>query len=218
MKEIFKNFNYSNLYKKCIMSSIAHAIMVGNYDLLSSEQSWDGFNYNFQNMEGTRGIISFGKEVYVCLVQNNVEYKKYNEYYISELFDGIEETTFALVKEALQYMLVDYNGYVVPVISTAFWGNRNSNFSNQSEEEIIKLSEEVIVPFLYNENDAKKYWKNYYEMTNEQVRMMEEIYSRRINLKGNLKLTSYERAKLEEWSDNIDECIESFKELHIFLD
>ena len=56
------------------MASIVHAIMVGKYNLLASEQSWDGANYNFQNMEGVRGVISFTEGEYICVIQNNEEY------------------------------------------------------------------------------------------------------------------------------------------------
>lgn len=59
MNKIFEFTSYEILYKRCIMASIAHAIMVGKYDLLASEQSWDGMNYNFQNREGIRGVFSF---------------------------------------------------------------------------------------------------------------------------------------------------------------
>lgn len=218
MKKIFDFLDYKSLYERCIMSSIAHAIMVGKYNLLASEQSWDGRNYNFQNMEGIRGVISFDEKFYVCVTQNSIDYARYNEHRISELFYGAEEKIVKLAKdEALQYMLADYNGNSMPFISTAFWGDSNTNFSNQSETELIELSEKMIMPYLYSEKDAKKYWRNYYEMSDEQSKMMQIVYERRTKLKGRLNLTVDEKNKLEEWFDNIDECIESFKELNIFV-
>ncbi len=36
--------------------------MVGKYTLLSDEISWDGTSFLFQNMEGTRGVISFSEK------------------------------------------------------------------------------------------------------------------------------------------------------------
>ena len=96
-------------------------------------------------------------------------------------------------------------------ISAAFWGSRGVNYSVQPEEQVIKISEDTIMPFLYNENDAKMYWKDYYEMTEEQIEFTEKIFKRRINVDGRLNLTVDEINKLKEWFDDIDECIESFR-------
>lgn len=115
-------------------------------------------------------------------------------------------------------MLVNHNGKTVPFISSAFWTSEGVNYSNQSEEQVIKNSEKMIMPFLYSENDAKRYWKNYYEMTDEQIELAEEICKRRINASGRLNLTINEINKLKEWFGDIDECIESFQELEIYLD
>lgn len=218
MNKIFDFLNYDSLYKRCIMASIAHAIMVGRYNLLASEQSWDGYNYNFQNMEGIRGVISFYKGIYVCVTQNNVEYAKYNEFHTSKLFYGAEEKIIKLAKdEALQYMLVDYNGNSIPFISTAFWGDRNSSFSNQSEAELIEISQKLIMPFLYSESDAKKFWRDYYEMSAEQYKMMEDIFEKRTKTRGIFNLTLNEKTKLEKWFGDISECVESFEELKIMV-
>lgn len=218
MNAIFDFMNYDTLYKRCVMASVAHAIMVGKYNLLSAEQSWDGINYSFQNMEGVRGVISFSEGGYICVIQNNGADEVYTEGHVSEILCGANEKIVNLAKEeALQYMLVNYNEKMVPFISTAFWGGRHTNYSNQSEEQIIKISEETILPFLYSKNDAKKYWKNYYEMTNEQIELVEDIYIRRINVKGRLNLTINEINKLKEWFNDIEECIESFQELDIYL-
>ena len=45
------------------------------------------------------------------------------------------------------------------------------------------------MPFLYSEDDAKKYWKNYYEMTDEQIELAEDIYQRRISVSGRVNLS-----------------------------
>ena len=76
----------------------------------------------------------------------------------------------------------------------------------------------MIVPFLYSENDVKEYWKDYYEMTEEQVELMEEVYGKRIKLKRSLKLNIYEKDRLEKWFGNIEDCIEVFQELNILTE
>ena len=219
MNIVFDFLNYASLYEKCVLASVVHAIMVGEYDLLSAEQSWDGLNYNFQNMEGIRGTISFAEDRYICVIQNDAMYENYAEHHVSELLQGAEAKTIDLAQnEALQYMLIDHRGKTVAFISAAFWGDKEINHSNLSEEQIIKISENTIMPFLYNENDAKIYWKDYYEMTNEQIELAEDICKRRILTKGKMKLARNEIDKLKEWFDDIDECIESFRELDIYMD
>ena len=219
MNIIFDFLDYNTLYERCVMASIAHAVMVGEYDLLSAGQSWDGSNYNFQNMEGIRGVISFAENEYICTIQNNNNmYNAYIGQHVSEILNGAEASIINLAnEEALQYMLIDHNGKTVPFISAAFWGSRGVNYSVQPEEQVIKISEDTIMPFLYNENDAKMYWKDYYERTEEQIEFTEKIFKRRINVDGRLNLTADEINKLKEWFDDIDECIESFQELEIYL-
>lgn len=73
------------------------------------------------------------------------------------------------------------------------------------------------MPFLYNEEDAKKCWKNYYEMSDAQVKLMEDIYIKRISKNGRIELTKNEKDKFLDWFDDISECIESFAELNIIL-
>lgn len=218
MNIVFDFLNYASLYEKCVLASVVHAIMVGEYDLLSAEQSWDGLNYNFQNMEGVRGVISFAEDRYICVVQNDAMYENYAEHHVSELLHGAETKMTDLAQdEALQYMLVDHKGKTVAFISAAFWGDKEINYSNLSEEQIIKISEGTVMPFLYNQNDAKMYWKDYYEMTNEQIEFAEDLCKRRIFTKGKMKLAKNEIDQLKEWFDDISECIESFRELDIYL-
>jgi len=219
MNVVFDFLKHSTLYERCVMASVVHAIMVGKYNLLASEQSWDGINYNFQNMEGVRGVISFSEGEYICAIQNDEEYEEDIEQQVAEILKGASAEILDLAQEeALQYMMVDYKGKYVPFITSAFWGDGDINYSNQSEEQLIKKSEKIIMPFLYSEDDAKKYWKNYYEMTDEQIGLAEDIYKRRISLSGKLNLSKDEANKLKEWFGDIDECIESFQELNIYLD
>lgn len=73
IKFMYKIFNFmtlQNLYERCIFASVSHAIMNGKYPNLAVEHSWDGRNYSFQNLEGIRGTISFGDNIFVCMIQS----------------------------------------------------------------------------------------------------------------------------------------------------
>lgn len=99
MNIVFDFLKYNTLYERCVMASVAHAIMVGKYNLLSSEQSWDGFNYNFQNMEGIRGVISFAEGEYICAIQNNEECDESIEQHVPEILSGANAKIMNLAKE-----------------------------------------------------------------------------------------------------------------------
>lgn len=42
------------LYKRCLLAVITHAVTVGEYPKLNDEHSWDGFNYCINNSQGCR--------------------------------------------------------------------------------------------------------------------------------------------------------------------
>ena len=44
------SWRMEELWQGCILASIAHAIMVAHYPELSNEHSWDGINYNIQDV------------------------------------------------------------------------------------------------------------------------------------------------------------------------
>ena len=43
------------LWKGCVLNSIAHAINVAHCPDFSHESSWDGFNYSMQDSQGGQG-------------------------------------------------------------------------------------------------------------------------------------------------------------------
>ena len=100
MNVVFDFLKYNTLYERCVMASVTHAIMVGKYNLLASEQSWDGVNYNFQNMEGVRGVISFIEGDYICVTQNNDENEDDIEQRVLELLRGANAKILKLAEEA----------------------------------------------------------------------------------------------------------------------
>ena len=219
MENIFEFSNYNTFYQRCILASIAHAIMIGKFNLLTNEQSWDEKNYSFQNMEGIRGVISFGANNFVCVIQNDENYIEGEEEIITQLFQGTDDKVRNLVKnEALQYLMIENNDDVVPAASVAFWGDKKNNCSNLREKELLDICGNILLPYLCSEGDAKKYWKDYYEMNPEQLDFMEEIYELRINSTTKILLDKNKKEKLRAWLDEIDECIDFFSEINIYFD
>ena len=219
MNKVFNFLDFDTLYKRCVLSSVIHAIMVGDEEgVFPSEQSWHRTNYNFQNLAGVRGTISFADDIYVCAIQNNSMYETCTEKYRLEVLRGAEEKIINLAHtQAFRYVLDDFDGEILPFVSAVFWGDKVNNYSNFSEDEIVEISDDAILPLLYSEDDTKRFWKESYEMTDEQMKLAEEIYKRRISVKGKINLETNEISQLRDWFGNIDECIESFQELDIYL-
>lgn len=218
MNKIFEFTSFEILYKRCILASIAHAIMVGKYDMLASEQSWDGANYNFQDMEGIRGVFSFEKECYVCAIQNSQNFLKGTDKIVAQLLDGADKSICELAQnEALEYLMIDDEGKVVPAATAIFWGDRDSNYCDISEQDFMEKSDRILLPYLFDEEDAVAYWKDYYEMNSEQIQMLEELYALKMSSDSKIIMDNDIRDRLIQWFEEIDDCIESFAEMDMYF-
>ncbi|EJR94364.1 hypothetical protein IKG_04872 [Bacillus cereus VD200] len=72
------------LWKGCVLKSIAHAINVAHCPDFSHESSWDGFNYSMQDSQGGQGTITFHPNyTIVCLQDVN------SERIVRELMSGL---------------------------------------------------------------------------------------------------------------------------------
>lgn len=197
MNNIFNFTNKDELYKKCLYASIAHAVMIGKYYLLSDEISWDGNNYLFQNMEGVRGVFAFSDRGVVAAVQNSERYIEG----VSAIFDklaerGNNELSQMIEKEIVPYFFVDDSGSV-PGITSLFWSHNDSFLSCMSEEDVMKSTDNILLPYLYEFDDLKKYWRDYYETDKEQMNFIDYLFEKRL-LSDNFSLGE-DAKKLESW-------------------
>lgn len=182
------------LWKGCILASIAHAIIVAHFPDESNEHSWDGFNYSVQDSAGSRGTITFSKDYYVAAFRDDnserlnkkIDINEYKSY-----FNGAPNALVELAnKEALQYLLDEVNGNVVPLKTTAFWGNEKETFSNDTFEKIHNNGGFLIDRQLLDIEDAFNSWKEYYDMTEQQYKLLRSIYKRKIENNDKLLLMS----------------------------
>ena len=120
MERIFCFTDMKSIYNRCIMAAVSHGIMVGEYDMLSAEHSWDGLNYLFQDMAGTMGVISFSDDRFVCLIRNDEKYIAGGQDITDKLLKGADEEIRTLAgNEAMQYLLTDEAETVQPSASMA---------------------------------------------------------------------------------------------------
>ena len=137
-------------------------------------------NFLFQNTEGTRGVISFSEKDFLCGIQNE------RNCVIGEngienilLEDAGSDVIRRAREEIFPYLLVENNGDSVPAVSAVFWGEEKI-YSSMAEREFMYNSDNILLPYLYDERDMKKYWRDYYEMNREQEQMVEELYLKKM--------------------------------------
>ena len=205
------------LEKGCILATIAHAIDVAKYPEISYERSWDGINYNIQNNEGTRGTITFEKDICVAAFRNeNSERLNKNISYL-HYFKKAPMSILKLAKnETLQYLLENVNGHLQPVITTAFWQDKIIRSVDQIDDFLKNGGDIISVEFMEIEK-AIEWWVLEYEFSKEEKEMLLAVYQRKINNHGKtIHLTKEESNLIKKYSaEGYKESCLSFQELNI---
>jgi hypothetical protein len=171
------------LWNGCVLASIAHAIMVAHFPLISNEHSWDGLNYNICDNAGTRGTVSFSNNCCTAAFRNDnsSRFNLENNRQAIAYFQNAPPNIIELAKtETLQYLLLNVGGQVLPVITTAFWGKKNELFTVDSYNDFLQYGGKLLRIQTLDSKKAISTWKKYYGMTRQQVDLMESIYVRKI--------------------------------------
>lgn len=226
-----KNYNelqldLIKLWEGCILVSIAHAIMVSKYPLLSFEHSWDKFNYNIQDGNGKRGTITFYNNYCVAAFRNEKSYRMKevinNCEYLEKYFYNCEDDIFKVAKnETLQYLLDDTNYGIYPCITSIFWGKLDSNkvYSNDTLNDIFFNGGDLIRYHLLKYNDAIDRLIDIYNMNNNQIILLEKIFKIKIKVKNTPIFLPKNDIKLIEVSnyEGFKETKTSFLEMGIYF-
>ncbi len=209
------------LWKGCILASIAHAIMVAHYPDLSNEQSWDGINYNVQNSTGARGTVTFHSQYCIAAFRDDNSDRiaiknKVQEAYAYFKNAPKEIMSFAEI-ETLQYLLDNVNGKRVPLITAAFWEVTNKLVSIDTFDAVINNGGFLLEIQLMDFKAAIKAWKTYYDMSAQQCDLLESICIRKVaRPTGTLILSKDEIALIgTDDPEGLDESKTSFEEIDI---
>ena len=214
------NFHISKeqLWKGCILRSIADAIFVAHAPDFSHESSWDGFNYSVQDSQGGRGTITFHpKYTIVCLQDVNSE--RIDEWIdAANYFEGAPPEVVDIAKEeALQYLLEEVEGETVLFITTAFWIDDNGAYSIDSFEEMEENGGFLLEIPMLDTKSAIERLEEEYELTEEQIDLLQLVYERKIqNPTEEITLSKEEVAMIgTNDSEGLEESKESFEEMNI---
>ena len=208
------SINPKKLYEGCMYAAIVHAVTVGQYPELNYEHSWDGYNYSMNNSQGCRATITFHPEYIIAVFQErtNIDINRSAYDYLTDMPDDILKIAES---EALAYVLQNVSGETRPIITAAFWGTWDELSSNQSWENILQSGGFILENQLLNHEQSLQSWTDYYELNNDEIKLIESLFERKIKNGDSRIYLSAEEAKI--LSGDIGECKESLRELNIFL-
>ncbi|WP_334075084.1 MULTISPECIES: hypothetical protein [Paenibacillus] len=221
MKPVTLNsqLNKKKLWDGCILASIAHAIMVAHYPEFSYEHSWDGDNYSVVDDSGGRGTITFNEHCFVAAFRTEHETRTDIPTAL-DFFSGAPREVLELAKnETLEYLLDENeDGTISPSITTAFWGDNDTMTSVDNIVRIVQYGGYFLDRQFMEYDDAIESWREYYEMSAEQVNLLKSIYKRKIsNPDATLILSKSEIETIgAESPEGRRESRTSFEELGIY--
>jgi len=216
------------LWPGAILGSIAHAVAVARYPDLAHEQSWDEHNYCVQDSAGSRGTVAFSGQRFVAVFfsesSDRNPFTSDETYDLQRFFAGLPDDLATLAhEEALQYVLQDYEGLPLPIITSAFWGDGQQQHVTAAEawSDVFENGGFLIKNQLLTEDESLAAWQAEYELTDEEVTFVTSLFHRKLSQPtSELNLTAADLSLLESIvkdDEGLETCRMSFAELNILL-
>lgn len=209
-----------DLFKGCLLASIAHAIMVAHYPDLLNEHSWSGKNYNVQDNMGIQGTITFENSYCIAAFRddNSECLSGKNKIELANIYFKKLPKEFRKMAEmeTLQYLLCDVNGIHKPVITTGFWGE-NEIYSLDTQKDFMENGGGILKTQLKDVKEGIRDWKEYYDMSSDQCNLLKDIYDRVITYGAETVTLSKNDIKRIACDDieSLEESKISFREIGI---
>jgi len=212
------NWNKTQIWQGCMLSSIAHAISVAQYPEFANEHSWDGDNYSTQDSQGGRGTITFNQHYCVAAFRDDNssrigKHKNALEY----LKEAPEEIQKLAESEALQYLLDDIDGSIIPVITTAFWCIEEEVYSQDPFHVMFKHGGFLLNKETMEIEAAIDELQEYHDMSEKQVYLLKSLFKRKISKPEEVIVLTQEEILMIEAEDeeSLSESRISFEEIGI---
>lgn len=216
------------IWPGAMLGSIAHAIFVCRFPDFSNEQSWDGTNYNVQDSAGSRGTIAFAGDKFVGVFfyksSKRNPFHSGSRYDLNRFFAGLPQDLRPLAHdEALQYLLQEFNGTTISVITSAFWGDGIIERATAAEPwaDVFDHGAVLIQNQLLDGDFALTKWAADYELKPSEIALVKALFDRKMaNPNKSIQLNESERLLWEEITsgqEGIEASRESFAEIGILL-
>ena len=218
------DWNLEGLRNGCILAGIAHAIGVARYPVVANEHSWDEENYSVQDSAGSRGTVSFAKGYCVGVFRNEKTRRAHSDFKSAlEYLQNAPEEVIELAKEeALHYVLdfVDDEDEAQSVITTAFWGNADGFYTNDTFDDFLEYGGFLLERQVMDTESAIREWTDEYEFEECEIALLKRLYERKIAAPdARIILTGEELSMLNsDDTEGIEESEISFEELNIYFE
>lgn len=188
----------------CILATIAHAIFTTHQPELAHEQSWDGDNYNVQDSEGTLGTVTFASSGIVGAffdVHSQRNPFSGGDRRSSDLATRLTEMPAPLravaENDTLQYLLQDYEGSQVPLITSCFWSEGDQLAAAEPWVDVFSNGAHLIQTQLKEPDEAIPVWRAHYDFSEQQVELLKILFERKLHAgESRIELNADEKASL----------------------
>ncbi len=176
----------SRLWQGAILHTIAHAIWIMQHPLLADEVVWRGFNYEIDNSEGTRGIITFSDAGIVGVFRDNLSPRapwssKPDSYDFTDFLKGIPTDLYNLMKQhALPYMHTFGPIIDSPVITAAFWGNGEALTASEPWSQVLENGANILDIELLDFDEALAVVEENYDFLPFQLATVKTLFKRKM--------------------------------------
>lgn len=175
-----------DLWRGCVFATIAHAIFVAHHPELANEQFWDGLNYNIQDSQGTIGTITFAKTGTVAAFFDSRSRRSplssEEEYDIAARLTEMPANLRTLAEnESLQYLIQEYQGAYIPIITTVFWSDGGCLAAAEPWEEVFSNGGHLVRSQLYTINEATDIWRSHYALSTMQVKLLRSLFDQKLS-------------------------------------
>ncbi len=205
----------AQLWRGAILHTIAHAIWIASDPSLANILSWDGFNYNRQDDLGSRGTVTFMEDYVVGVFFDEHSarnpYHRGDAYDMQPFFKGMPPNLLTIANEhALQYVVDDYKGETVPVITASFWSNGEYLTAAEPWQGVLTNGAHLVSTEIMETDDALAEWQIEYEFSAPQVALVQRLYQKRLAAETSVILNGQDR---DEITTDGDEGIDEAREL-----
>jgi hypothetical protein len=205
-----------------VLGSIVHATVQPRYDMFF--EGWIGDVHQLNDWEGTSGVVVHfaggavgafydvhSRHPWAWLVQNQESF-----------FRGMPADLRAVAdKLALQYLLRDVEGKVVPLVTAVFWSTGETLSAAVPWAEFMDNGGHILRTHLMDRAAALAEWAEGYGMTPEEVAFAERVFDRKRAAKSSwIDLTEDEARWLEAQAETpagMKQCRKSFAEIGVFV-
>lgn len=177
------------LWRGAILATIAHTISVTRNPTLAYELSWEGPNYSRQDSQGTRGTITFADDRLVGVFRDDASprapWNAGSRYSLAAMLAGMPDELVQLAqREALQYVLDEYDGVTEPIITAALWSDGDAITAAEPWADVVAHGAHLVRIEAMETEAAMSEWQTEYEWSEAQTALLRRLFERKMALPG----------------------------------